>query len=123
MYTLIASYVLSKVVEFVQSGGYTVRGMLIVSEKYEEIASQVMYTLERGVTYLNGEGAYSKKERKIIYVVLNPREIHEVKGKIEAIDPKAFVSIINVHEVFGEGFTFQPKAERKNEGASGKRGS
>ncbi|MCH4168117.1 MAG: YitT family protein [Streptococcaceae bacterium] len=113
MYTLIASFVFSRVVEFVQSGGYTVRGMLIISSKYEQIANEVMYTLQRGVTYINGEGAYSKQDKKIIYVVLNPREIHEVKRKIETIDPKAFVSIINVHEVLGEGFSFEAFQKNK----------
>lgn len=114
MYTLIASFVFSRVVEFIQSGGYTVRGMLIISNEYEVIASEVMFTLQRGVTYLNGEGAYSNQAKKIIYVVLNPREIHEVKRRIEAIDPKAFVSIINVHEVFGEGFSFEKFQKNKN---------
>jgi len=110
VYTLIASFVFSRVIESVQSGGYTVRGMIIISNYSEEIAGPVMEMLERGITYLNGEGGYSHKDKKIIYLVLSPREINEVKRLVAHIDPHAFISIINVHEAIGEGFTYaRPK--------------
>jgi uncharacterized membrane-anchored protein YitT (DUF2179 family) len=102
VYTLVASFVSAQVVEFVQSGGYTVRGMLIISSKYEEISERLMNEVSRGATYLSGEGVYSGNEKKIIYMVLNPREIQDVKGILADIDPTAFVSIINVHEVMGD---------------------
>jgi len=110
IYTLIASFVFSRLIEYVQNGGYTVRGMLIISNKSEEIASNVM-ALARGVTFLNGEGAYSHDPKQIIYVVLSPSEINEVKHMIERIDENAFISIINVHEVIGEGFTYSKSTD------------
>ena len=106
MYTLIASFIFSKVVEEIQSGGYTVRGMIIVSHQSEAIAEMVMESLGRGITYLDGEGAYLREPKKIIYLVLTPSEIMEVRRIIERIDKRAFVSIINVHEAIGEGFTY-----------------
>jgi uncharacterized membrane-anchored protein YitT (DUF2179 family) len=102
MYTLICSFVASQVMEFVQSGGYTVRGMLIISSKPEELAETIMKKLGRGVTFLNGEGAYSGAPKKILYVILNPREIQEIKHAIQKIDENAFTSVINVHEVMGD---------------------
>lgn len=114
MYTLICSFVGSQVLEFVQSGGYTVRGMLIITAKPEELAETIMRRLGRGVTFLNGEGAYSGEEKKILYVILNPREIQEIKRAILQIDARAFTSVINVHEVIGDfNYSKSSFAEKK----------
>jgi len=115
MYTLIASFVSVQIIENVQNGGYSVRGMLIISEESEEIASRVMKLLGRGVTFLDGQGGYSGIDKKIVYVVLSPREILDVKRMIiEEIDARAFISVINVHEVVGEGFSYdRPKKQKK----------
>ena len=105
MYTVIASFVFSQVVAVVQNGGYTVRGMLIISEHHELIASKIMAEVDRGATYLRAEGVYSGQDKKVIYVVLSPTQVLAVKAILSEIDPDAFVSIINVHEVIGSGFT------------------
>ncbi|MDR2975934.1 MAG: YitT family protein [Streptococcaceae bacterium] len=102
MYTLICSFVASQVLELVQSGGYTVRGMLIVTRFPDELAKKIQKEMGRGVTFLNGEGGFSRESMKIIYVVLNPREIQETKQMIQKTDDKAFTTIINVHEVMGD---------------------
>jgi uncharacterized membrane-anchored protein YitT (DUF2179 family) len=102
MYTLIASFVAAQVVGIVQNGGYTVRGMLIITDKHNEIAKAIIEEIGRSATYLYGEGAYTGSEQKILYVVLNPSEIQEVKNILSVVDPKAFSSVINVHEVIGD---------------------
>lgn len=107
LYTLIASFIFSRLVEFVQNGGYTTRGVLIISNKSEEIATNIMKTLVRGVTFLSGEGGYSHDKKQVIYIVLSPSEINTVKHMIAQIDNTAFVSIINVQEIIGEGFTYE----------------
>ncbi|MGO2939720.1 MAG: YitT family protein [Pseudolactococcus laudensis] len=106
MYTVIASFVFSQVVAIVQNGGYTVRGMLIISSKYAEISQKITDEIGRGATYLKAEGVYSGQDTKVIYVVLSPIQVQAVKGILAEIDPDAFVSIINVHEVIGSGFTY-----------------
>ncbi|WP_071131511.1 YitT family protein [Enterococcus timonensis] len=107
MYTLIISYMFSQIVDFVQDGSYKARGVLVISDFSEEIGAQVMTSLTRGVSFLEGQGGFSKAEKKILYVVVSPVELVNVKRIIEEIDPKAFVSVINVHEAIGEGFTYQ----------------
>ena len=102
MYTLIASFVAAQVVNVVQSGGYTVRGMLIITNQHKEIAKAIIEGIGRSATYLHGEGAYSGASKEILYVVLNPGEIQEVKQILSILDPNAFTSIINVHEVIGD---------------------
>lgn len=106
MYTLIVSFVFSRVVDSVLDGAYSAKGILIISNHSEDIGEVLMSLLERGVTYLNGEGGFSQVEKKVLYVVVSPSEIMEVKRITNELDPKAFVSVINVHEAIGEGFTY-----------------
>lgn len=110
LYTLVASFVYSQVLTIVQNGGYTVRGMLIITQKSEDAAAAILSHINRGVTYLRGQGAYSGKEHNVLYVVLNPSEVREVKGIMAELDPDAFISIIDVDEVISSDF----KIKRKN---------
>ena len=110
IYTLIFSFVFSRVVEAVINGGYSEKGILVVSDKSNEITEYLMSNVMRGITYFKGEGAYSKAPKDIIYMVVGVRELPAIKRMIHEIDEKAFISIINVHEVIGEGFTYlRPK--------------
>ena len=109
MYTLLASFVLSRVMDTVQQGAYTARGLLIISDKYEEIGKMIDLKLDRGFTYLKALGGYKQDEKRVIYVVVSPREIPAIKQLIRNEDPNAFISIIEVHEALGEGFTYKQK--------------
>jgi len=105
-YTLIYSYVFSRIVNFTLEGAYAARGVIVVSAKHQEITNDIMDQLERGVSLVNGEGGYSHQERKMIYVVVAPSELHRLRQIISRNDPRAFVSVINVNEALGEGFSF-----------------
>ena len=113
MYALIASFIYSQVVNMVQNGGYSVRGMMIISAQAEEISRQIMEQLGRGVTYLKGEGAYSGKEKKVMYVALSPQDTREAKSLIHEIDQLAFVSIFNIDEVQSPEFIASRSKYRK----------
>ena len=113
MYALIASFIYSQVVNMVQNGGYSVRGMMIISDQAEEISRQIMEKLGRGVTYLKGEGAYSGKEKKVMYVALSPQDTREAKSLIHEIDQLAFVSIFNIDEVQSPEFIASRSKYRK----------
>lgn len=110
LYTLVASFVYSQVLTIVQNGGYTVRGMIIITQKSQEAADAILNGINRGVTYLNGQGAYSGNEKNILYVVLNPGEVRDVEVIMADLDPDAFISIIDVDEVVSSDF----KIRRKN---------
>ncbi|MGT2865381.1 YitT family protein [Streptococcus fryi] len=109
MYTLIASFVYSQIVAIIENGGYTIRGMIIITDRSQEIAQRIMTDINRGVTYLQGEGAYSGTSKKVLYVALTPVDVRDVKIMIEDIDPSAFVSVINVDEVISPDFVFDRK--------------
>lgn len=109
MYTLLNSFVFTQMVDFMQQGSYSGRGILIISEKSDAIADNLLAELDRGVTYIKAEGAYSKQEKNILYCVMGSHEIVTAKNIINQTDPNAFISILSVHEVLGEGFSYSPK--------------
>ncbi|HHT8430910.1 TPA: YitT family protein [Streptococcus pyogenes] len=114
MYALIASFMYGQIVRLVQQGGYSARGIFIVSEQAEKIARFIMEELGRGVTYLTGEGAYSGRRKKVIYVALGPRDIRELKAFSTQVDPNAFITYFDVNEVNSPEFlTIKSKYHKK----------
>lgn len=105
MYTLVCVFVGARVIDIIQDSGYSARGAMIISERHHEISDEINTLLERGVTIISGHGHYSKTERPIIYCVVPRNEITRLKQIINSIDPHAFVSLLDVHDVLGEGFT------------------
>ena len=105
MYTLVAVYVGARVIDFVQEGAYSARGAFIISDKQNEIADLITNKLSRGVTILNGHGHFTKSSREVIYCVVAKNQISALKSVINSVDPHAFVSITEVKDVMGEGFT------------------
>lgn len=106
MYTLLASFVFSKIVDATQDGSYSAKGMLIISKANQEISQALMSELERGTTFFNGEGGYQHNQQPVLYCVVAPSEIVAAKKIIMKLDEHAFISIIDVHEAVGEGFTY-----------------
>lgn len=104
MYTLIAMYIAYQIVDKVQEGIDQKKNVMIVSDKAEEMADVIMSTLNRGVTFLQAEGAYSKCNKKVIYCILTTTQISKLKEIIEEYDPKAFMTIQSIQEVQGTGF-------------------
>ncbi|MBD8004837.1 YitT family protein [Bacillus norwichensis] len=106
MYTLVAVFVGARVIDFMQEGAYAARGAMVISEKhYDELAAAIMKEMGRGVTMLKGYGSFTKENREVLYCVVGRNEIVNLKRIIHTIDPHAFVSVIVVHDVMGEGFT------------------
>ncbi|MFJ7933464.1 YitT family protein [Sporosarcina sp. NPDC096371] len=105
MYTLVALFVGARVIDFVQEGAYAARGAFIISEFQDEIATKIAAEMERGVTVFRGYGHYTKADREILYCVVGRNEVMRLKNIITSIDPHAFVSLVDSHDVMGEGFT------------------
>lgn len=111
MYTLVAVYVGGRVIDFVQEGAYSAKGALIISPKSDEIAQFITEKMDRGVTVMDGHGFYTKEKRNVLYCVVGRNEVVKLKSIISIIDPHAFVSILDVREVEGEGFTLDAKKQ------------
>ncbi|WP_194192365.1 YitT family protein [Clostridium chrysemydis] len=76
----------------------------IISEKTEEISKYIRVELKKGCTYLKGEGAHTGDSKKVIYSVLNKKELDKLKEYIEEVDTEVFYTIGVVDEVKGKGF-------------------
>jgi len=104
MYSLIAYFIAFKTIDVVVAGLDEWKAVLIVSDHSPEIADAIIEQLGRGVTYLNGEGAYTQNDQKIIYCIITRLEEARMKEFIHDIDRKAFITIIPVGEVHGGRF-------------------
>ena len=82
---------------------------LIISSEHERIAREIGLKLDRGATYLNGEGSYSGTEMKVILTVVKKQQVAELKRLIMEIDANAFVVVQEAHQVLGEGFSHYSK--------------
>lgn len=106
-YTLIYVWIFSMIVNFTQQGAYAARGILIISNQSATISEAIMEQLNRGTTFLKAEGGYSRKDKEIVYCVVSPSELHTLKKLVESIDKEAFISVMEVNEAIGEGFTYK----------------
>lgn len=104
MYTLIAMYIGYTVLDKVQVGLNVKKNVIILSEKSELVAEAILTRLNRGVTFLEGIGAYTHENKKVIYCIVTSRETAKLKEIIEEIDPTAFFTVNDVVEVKGKGF-------------------
>ena len=109
MYTLIYIYVSARILNLVVSGLSQRKAVLIVSNFAEEISQKILKNIHRGVTVLNGKGAYSGRDEKVLYTVVNFRELSRVKQFVHQMDPKAFVVISDTLEVMGQRIGNQPQ--------------
>lgn len=104
LYTLVAVFISSKVIDFIQEGAYAAKAFTIISDHAPEIADKITAEMERGVTLIPAIGAYSKQAKHMAYCVVARHEIRRLNGIVKSIDPRAFVIINDVHDVLGEGF-------------------
>ncbi len=109
MYTVVAIFVASRVIDFVQEAAYAARGVTIVSDRATELSERILDDMKRGVTTLSGHGGFSGDPKQVLYVVVSRGELARLKRLIHDVDPAAFVAVGVVHEVLGEGFTLDEK--------------
>lgn len=104
LYSLITYFIAFKMIDITIEGLDESKAIIIISNKSEIIAEKLMARLGRGVTFLSGMGGYSKENKNIIYLVITRLEIAKLKVIINEIDPDAFLTISEVHDVMGGSF-------------------
>ena len=104
MYAPISVFIMNYTLDYVLDGMNRSTAYLIVSQKSDEIAAQVLGQLERGVTGLYGRGRYSGQETEVLLCVVSRFEVIRLRRIVSSCDPQAFMIAINAHEVLGEGF-------------------
>ncbi|MBV1821394.1 YitT family protein [Bacteroidales bacterium MSK.15.36] len=105
LYTLVSMYLTATMVDKVVKGFDNKEKLIfIITEKEVEVSKWIMDALGRGVTFLNGEGAYTAKEKRVLYCVVSLSQLPQLKHMVKQIDNHAFISILDVSEVQGKGF-------------------
>lgn len=104
LYTLVMVFIASKMIDFMQNGGYIAKAFSIITDQGEQIAEKITAEMDRGVTIMPAKGAYSGTTKKVVYCVVQRSETHRLKQLVRSIDPGAFIVIHEVQEVLGEGF-------------------
>ncbi|MEH7547596.1 uncharacterized membrane-anchored protein YitT (DUF2179 family) [Neobacillus bataviensis] len=104
MYSLLAYVIASKAIDTVVQGLEETKSVWIISDNAKEIGDAVNDRLGRGVTYLNGEGAYTGDNKKVIFSIISRIEESKLTTIVEEIDPTAFLAIADIAEVRGGRF-------------------
>ena len=104
LYSLIVIFITGKVVDVILEGMSYDKVLFIVSDKYEEIRDKIVNDLNRGGTFVKGEGMYNGKEKSIVFTAVTRREMAMLQEFINQIDPDAFVTAMNSNEILGNGF-------------------
>lgn len=104
LYSLVAMFVASRVIDSVQEGAYTAKAVTIISDNPQPIVRRITSELERGVTLLKGEGGFTGSPKEVLYCVVNRNEMARLKTIVHSEDPRAFVIVSDAREVLGEGF-------------------
>jgi len=104
LYGIIAMYISSLVLDGVLYGLDNAKVAYIISDQNESICQTLVHTMDKGVTILHGQGAYTGSDKKVLMCAFKQREIAAIKATVKEIDPDAFLIVCNAHEVLGEGF-------------------
>ena len=104
LYALVSLYVSGLVVDATLEGIGVIRTAWIITSEPAAVTQKILVEMQRGVTILNGTGAYTGAERPVLYCVVTRSEIQQLKAIVHEIDPKAFMVVGAAHEALGEGF-------------------
>lgn len=100
LYSIVTYSSALKTVDFVVEGIDRSKCAFIITDTPQEICSALSEAFESGVTYLNAKGAYSNKDKTMIYFIVNRYQVIHMKDIVHEIDPGAYISICEVADVF-----------------------
>lgn len=104
VYGYIAVITFSLGLDYILLGRKSSVQVMVFSEKYKEIADYINKDMDRGVTALNAVGWYSQMDKKVLLILVRRNEMSMITQKIKDVDPRAFVAVTPVRDVYGEGF-------------------
>lgn len=102
LYSLIYVYTSSRVIDVVLTGFNRRKALIIISKESHKIADDILFRVNRGVTYLKGQGGYTGEESDVIFTVTTLTELPRMKEIVFNIDPEAFMVVNDTLEVLGK---------------------
>jgi len=115
LYSWIVIFITGKVIDIVVEGISYNKSLIIISDKHEEIRDKLINDMRRGGTFLKAEGMYNGKDKKVVFTVFTRRELSILKDYINRIDPNAFLSVSETHEILGQGFKSLQKSVEQDQ--------
>ena len=103
LYSWLVIYIEGIIIDKVVAGGLSGKAVLIISEKPEEIKECILQKLQRGGTFIKGEGMYNHSDKKIIYTTVSRKQLPQLIHYVHETDPSAFLSVLEASEVLGNG--------------------
>lgn len=104
MYTLVALFVSYQVMDQVRKGANREKTVMIISDETDAIAQSIQLNLNRGMTFLKGNGGYSHKEKTVIYTTVSNTQMCVLREIVREKDENAFMAVTEAAEVEGNGF-------------------
>lgn len=101
MYSLIAYFICSRMIDAVSTGLDSSKGVFIVTTSYDAVSDAIVHDMHRAVTRLHGQGGFLKDDKDVLYCVVSRLEITKLKQVVHAIDASSFLSVFDVQEVHG----------------------
>lgn len=108
LFALLSLFTSTKAMDAIIKGFNTAMQFLIISTNQAEIVRRIHDELERGCTRLEATGTYEGRKNGALLCVVSRMEAAKLKKIVSEVDPRAFVTVCDVHEALGEGFTYQP---------------
>ncbi len=106
MYALVAIFISIRVIDTISYGTARDNGKLIfiITKNYEAVSEEILNRIERGVTLLDGEGAYSKEKKRIVMCAVRPQQVFAITKGVRKIDPDSFIIVTTAGTIRGRGF-------------------
>lgn len=105
LYSGVAIFLTGQVIDAVVYSFDYSKVALIISKEHERIAKAIAKDLDRGATFLNGEGSYSGNQTKVVLTAVKRQQLADLKRLVVEIDPDAFIIVQEAHQVLGDGFS------------------
>lgn len=104
LYAAIGVFLMSIVFDIILYGADGAKLIYIISNRWQEIATRLLMELDVGVTYLEGEGAYSNEKKRVIMCVVRKQIAPHIEEVVKEEDGKAFMIVSSAAEIYGEGY-------------------
>ena len=111
LYGIISLYVTTLTIDIILYGTDRAKVAYIISSQPDRIANAILHDIDRGVTILRGQGAWSGEEKQVLMVAFKQRQIVALKRVVQQYDPAAFLIVCEAHEVLGDGFREHKQSE------------
>lgn len=105
LYSFIAIFLTGQVIDAVVYRFDYSKVAMIITKEHDAVAREIGLRLDRGATFLHGEGSYSGTETRVILTAVKKQQLAELKALVVEIDPQAFIIVQEAHQVLGDGFS------------------